>query len=1173
MENKLVPYQAVSALPAQRVLVFAPHPDDEVFGCGGAIMRHVGQGIPVRVVVVTDGGYGASDEDRDAYVVRRQQESIDAAGVMGYGAPEFWNLQDRGLVYGEKLVGLICEAIEETAADLVYAPSMFEMHPDHRMLAMAVVEAVRRVGAGMRLALYEVGMPLRPNLLLDISGLMERKQRAMACFTSQNAMQRYDETIAALNRYRTYTLPAEVTAAEAYILTSAEDVAADPFELYRSEHDRQRALGLPIAGQDIPLVSVIIRSMDRPTLWEALDSVALQTYPNIEVVLVNAKGAGHADPGAWCGRFPLRMVGTGEPLRRSRAANLGMESARGAYLAFLDDDDWFLPRHIAALVDALECNPGRCVAYDCVASIGESGQVGEKKYCQSFDRTRLQAGNFIPMHAPLFSRRIVDEGCRFDEAFDLYEDWDFWLQAAEFGDFVFVDKVGGYYRMGEQSGQGVRPDMAHAYEVTARLLEKWRPKWRPDDLQRIMDEIRQAEARLHVVAAERDAVAAKRDAIAAERDALAASRDEILSSTSWKITRPVRFVGRRFRRFLQLIRAFRHKMSDCGGLLAACQKLFVLLRKEGWTGLRWRLKLLVGGAAARGPSGTDYRDWVARYDRLTDEDRSHMRAAIARMGNKPLISILIPTYNPKPEWLEKTIQSVRRQLYPHWELCIADDASTEPYVRSILQRYANEEPRIKLVFRECNGHISAATNSALAVATGDYVTLLDHDDTLAEHALFCVAEAINRQPEAGLIYSDEDKLDENEERIAPYFKCDWNYDLFLSHNLVTHLAAYRAALVRELGGCREGYEGSQDYDLALRVIERLQPEQIVHIPRVLYHWRVHEASTSVGHGVKPYAALAGEKAINDHLVRTGVNARVELLQEGQYRVRYALPSPVPRVSLIIPTRNALALISQCISSIIEKTDYPNYEILIVDNGSDDPAVLSYFEGLKQEGRVRVLRDERPFNFSALNNRAVALAEGEVVGLINNDIEVITPGWLTEMVSIALQPGVGAVGARLWYPNDTLQHGGVVLVGGVAGHGHKGLPRGVPGYARRAELIQSFSAVTAACLVIRKAIYQEAGGLDEVNLKVAFNDVDFCLKVRELGYRNVWTPYAELYHHESATRGYEETPEKRRRFAEEAGYMKARWGDLLLNDPAYSPNLTLDREDFSYAWPPRVKPIA
>jgi GT2 family glycosyltransferase len=321
---------------------------------------------------------------------------------------------------------------------------------------------------------------------------------------------------------------------------------------------------------------------------------------------------------------------------------------------------------------------------------------------------------------------------------------------------------------------------------------------------------------------------------------------------------------------------------------------------------------------------------------------------------------------------------------------------------------------------------------------------------------------------------------------------------------------------------------------------------------------------------KPYAIDAGYRALNEHFHRQKINAAAEVSDFGRYRVKYNLPDILPLVSLIIPTRNGFQLIRQCIDSILNKTLYDNYEILVVDNGSDDLDTLEYFKSLGGHPKVHIIRDGSPFNFSALNNAAVKKANGEIIGLINNDIEVISPDWLSEMVSHALRPSIGAVGARLWYPNDTLQHGGVVLgMGGVAGHLHKKLPRGGIGYFSRACVTQSISAVTGACLVIKRSIYEEVGGLNETHLKIAFNDIDFCLRVRAAGYRNIWTPYAELYHHESATRGLEDTPEKIIRFNKEADYMKNQWGEELLNDPAYNPNLTLDKGDFSLAWPPRT----
>ena len=567
-----------------------------------------------------------------------------------------------------------------------------------------------------------------------------------------------------------------------------------------------------------------------------------------------------------------------------------------------------------------------------------------------------------------------------------------------------------------------------------------------------------------------------------------------------------------------------------------------------------------------------YSGWIREFDTLTDEMRFAMRAHTERFVHKLLVSIVMRVYNPNPVWLEGAIASVRTQIYPNWELCIADDGSPDTAIRPILERYAQEDKRIKVVFREQNGHISAASNSALALAQGEWVALLDHDDVLAEHALFWVVDAINKHPTCRLIYSDEDKIDEMGVRSDPYFKCDWNPDLFYSQNMFSHLGVYQTNLVREVGGFRAGLEGSQDFDLALRCMERVEPGQIHHIARVLYHWRIHADSTAHSSEAKPYAMVAGERALNEHFERLGVAATAESVGYG-YRVQYALPERLPLVSLIIPTRNGVKLLRQCVESILAKTTYTHYEILIVDNGSDDRATLRYLEELAARPCIRVIRDAQPFNYSALNNAAVKVARGEVVGLINNDVEVINPDWLSEMVSHALRPEVGAVGARLWYADNTLQHAGVVLgIHGIAEHVHRFLPRNNVGYCGRASLIQSFSAVTGACLLVRKAIYESLGGLNETDLKVACNDVDFCLRVREAGYRNIWTPYAELYHHESASRGFDDTPEKQARSAKEVAYMQQRWGTLLTNDPAYSPNLSLIDENFSLAWPPRLEPL-
>jgi glycosyltransferase involved in cell wall biosynthesis len=657
-----------------------------------------------------------------------------------------------------------------------------------------------------------------------------------------------------------------------------------------------------------------------------------------------------------------------------------------------------------------------------------------------------------------------------------------------------------------------------------------------------------------------------------ERDATLAA---ILGSTSWRLAWPVRLVGGQKARLQRQIADAARAIRRTGGLQETSRRAVRLFRRDGLSGVRRGFRIVASGGqlAPTGNSGehdrNDYAEWIRRYDTLTDDARQKMRERIERWHRHPKVSVVMPTYNTNPEWLTQAIESVRAQIYGEWQLCIADDASTDAETKAVLEHYRAIDPRIAVAFRTDNGHISAASNTALSLATGDWIVLLDHDDVLAEHALFWLVDAINNHPDAQLIYSDEDKLGLNGERRDPYFKPDWNLDLFYSHNVFCHLGAYRSGLITQVGGFRLGTEGAQDYDLVLRCIERVPAEQIHHIPRVLYHWRVHPASTAHSGDAKPYAMDAGSRALADHFQRRQVAATVTPVPGG-YRVRYPLLPVPPLVSLIMPTRNGLAVLRQCVESILNDTSYPSFEILIVDNGSDDPATVEYLERVESDNRVRVIHDGRPFNYSALNNAAVAQARGEIIGLVNNDLEVITRDWLSEMVSLVLQPGVGAVGAKLLYPDDTVQHGGVIVgIGGVAGHAHKRIHKDSYGYFARAVILQSLSAVTAACLVIRKEVYQEVGGLNEADLTVAFNDVDFCLRVRDAGYRNVWTPYAQLYHHESATRGYEDTPEKQVRFEREVGYMRQRWGDALLHDPAYNPNLTLMHEDFSLAWPPRV----
>jgi LmbE family N-acetylglucosaminyl deacetylase/glycosyltransferase involved in cell wall biosynthesis len=494
MEHLLVPYESVKCLGNGVVLVLAPHPNDEVFGCGGAIMSHVDAGDPVHVIILTDGGRqeGVGD-DPQLYMEQHKSESTDAAGILGYGSPIFWGLPDRSLKYGERLIQRIFSAIREFDAQLIYAPSLLEMHPDHRVLGMVAAEAVRRRGNDGRLAMYEVGVPLSPNLLLDITKFMARKQTAMKCFASQFEIQDYDQHISALNRFRTYTLSKEVKAAEAYFLVTAEKLRNDPLGLYVSEYERQKRLGLDLYYKDEPLVSVIIRSMGREDLHRALDSVALQTYPNIEVVVVNAKGEKDPRLGEWCGRFPLRQCHSLQPLPRSKAANVGLENARGEYLIFLDDDDWFYPDHISGLAEALMDAEKAYVSYagvECIRLDSNGNSEILQVFNEPFDRFRLLSENYIPMHAALFRHQVLQSGCRFDENLMLHEDWDFWIQLSQLADFVHLDKVSAAYRISASDRSGIWYDDERTHQSLLKVLEKWWPHWDAEKLQYNLWDIR-----------------------------------------------------------------------------------------------------------------------------------------------------------------------------------------------------------------------------------------------------------------------------------------------------------------------------------------------------------------------------------------------------------------------------------------------------------------------------------------------------------------------------------------------------------------------------------------------------------------------------------------------------------------------------------------------------------
>lgn len=570
-----------------------------------------------------------------------------------------------------------------------------------------------------------------------------------------------------------------------------------------------------------------------------------------------------------------------------------------------------------------------------------------------------------------------------------------------------------------------------------------------------------------------------------------------------------------------------------------------------------------------------YGAWVQFHDTLSEHDLASIKQHGTDLALKPLISVLMPVYNPRVKYLRKALDSIIAQTYENWELCIADDASTNPEVKTALSEYQQRDARIKVRFRESNGHISAASNTALELVEGTFVALMDHDDALPVHALYMVAEEINKYPDADLIYTDEDKIDENDRRHDPHFKTDWNQELFYSQNFVAHLGIYRTSIVRQIEGFRVGFEGSQDYDFVLRFLHHTSGTRIRHIPHVLYHWRIFPGVASFSTDNPDASLETARRALMDYFAIAEPHSEVVGIPQfpSWWRIKRQPPKALPRVSLIVPTRDRLSILKVAIDGLLFSTTYDNLELIIVDNESVETDTLAYFSRIASDSRVKILRVAGEFNFSALNNRAAEIASGEILGFINNDIEVIHDDWLLELVSQVTQNNVGAVGAKLYYANDTIQHAGVILgLYGVAAHGHRHFPRNSIGYFGRPMLVQNMSAVTAACMLVPRKIFADVGGYDEANLTVGYNDVDLCLKIRAAGFDIVFTPFAELYHLESVSRGQNLTKEQVERDMRERMYMLQRWPNIIANDPFYSPNLSVTREDFSLAFPPRaVKP--
>lgn len=558
---------------------------------------------------------------------------------------------------------------------------------------------------------------------------------------------------------------------------------------------------------------------------------------------------------------------------------------------------------------------------------------------------------------------------------------------------------------------------------------------------------------------------------------------------------------------------------------------------------------------------TRYESWVETYDLPLDA------AEVPEPG--PTVSIVMPVHNPPPHILRAAIASVEAQSYPAWQFCICDDASSDPDVVAALGDAAARDPRIRVVTRAVSGHISRASNDALDLATGEFVTFLDHDDELAPDALAHIVRALS-EGDADILYTDEDKIDSDGQRFDAFFKPDWDPDRMMYQNVVTHLAVYRRDLVERAGRLRVGVEGSQDHDLVLRAAEICRPGRIRHVPRALYRWRTVPGSTSVSIAAKPYAVEATHRVIADHLARCGHRARLHPHVYG-HRVVWDLPEPPPPVGVVIATRDQPDLLRRCMAGLLKRTGYPALAVTILDNGSVSPDARALLSDLATDSRVTVIEAPGPFNFSALMNRGAAAVAGDVLLFLNDDIEVTHGDWLGELISHAVRPDIGPVGAKLLYPDMRVQHGGVILAGE---HGSRHLDVGLsdrsPSYLSRARVVQTVSAVTGACLAVRRDVFDTLGGFDAETFAIDFADTDFCLRAANRGLRTLWTPYARLVHHESASRGAHLSADKRCRFEAERDAFVARWRDVVDRDPYYNVNLAVapGTKPFELAFPPR-----
>lgn len=1027
-----------------RALVLAPHPDDEVIGCGALLKQCSDSGVPVKVVVITDGAAGLPFGSDPAV---RKAESRAGLLRLGIRDCEFWDYPDGHLPFGGAIANRYRSLVASYRPSHLILPHPAESHPDHRSLTRGLLRALETRWSGW-LWFYETTQPCQPvNHLEDATDTLDHKLAAVGSHVTQLADFDYVTHCRLLAQMRGLTLGKG--AAEAFL---AFDWDGSPQQFFVSE----------------PLVSIVVRASNSDVVKHALASLAQQTYPWIEIVLVWF-GACPAPETADLGLPVIVVQGT-----HNRGANLnaGVGAARGDFIGFLDEDDVFYAGHVSELVAELVATPDVDIAFsgcrvvNCRREADTVAVVGEvDKFDHGYEPGRLLVGNYIPLHSVLLRRNVV-RTIPFDSGLEAYEDWDFFAQAEQRGfRFARVDGLGCEYRL--------YPEPGDEATVAAVHRRKGHTSWREIVRDRICRRLAPPDLDRLERFADRHAVPLKK---AQEK------RDEQAQ---------------------ELARA----QAELGEYRDAAEWMRAVMELDSSL-----------------PAAVD----------------ASVRHLIGRNLAGPVVSVVVPAYNTEPRLLAAMLQSMVDQSYSRWQLCLVDDASTSVETRLVLDNFARTraaDARIIVRRRPENGGIVAASNDALALATGELVAFVDHDDVLAADALLHVAMAARRQPGVKLIYTDNRMIDHVGSVLNVFSKPDWSPTTLLSYNYVNHLMVVRRDLLDRLGGLRQDYAGSQDWELLFRLREELQDMDVVHLPHNLYDWRATTTSVAYSTATKPWAVGAAMRALSDAVARhVAVPVTVVANPYGiGYQVNWQ--GRERAVTVVIPTHNNRDGLRLCLKGLLEQTDFPTLQLLVIANRCEDAGMRADLEALAGRPGVRVVDDPSPFNWAALMNRAMANVATEAVLFLNDDVEILAPDWLRRMQRYLDLPGIGAVGAMLFYPDGGLQHGGIETdPEWIATEVKRALaPQAVPG-------VRDVSAVTGACLLTTRSAITRVGGLDEA-FPTHYNDVDFCLALRLAGYRVIQAGDVRLKHHESVTRGRVNRSDDAE-FNEAIGRMRKKWGDFL-----------------------------